>query len=68
MANTAFRKFSEMVLSDTTLQAELAAIEDRDVFLERVVSLGRLHSLEFEITHVTEAMRDARKGWAERWK
>ncbi len=68
MSNNDFQHFRVMVLRDLALQRELAPIEDRREFIERVVELGRVNSFEFEKEDVVRAMRDARNSWVERWK
>ena len=63
-----FQEFKDLVLSETELQDELAAIGDRDEFIDRAVEIGRRHSFRFEREDVAQAMLDARRSWFDRWK
>ena len=61
-----FDQFREVVLGDSSIQADLYAITDSGEFVSRVVELARKYGFEFTAVDVEEEMRRARRKWFER--
>ncbi len=59
--------FSQLVLSDMSLQEKLRDITDREEFVARVAELGAEHGFEFTSEDVVEALRERNRTWLERW-
>jgi hypothetical protein len=62
-----FEKLRHRVLHDPDLQAELQAISENEGFIRRVVEIGREEGIEVDEEAVSEAMREGRSVWIERW-
>jgi hypothetical protein len=60
-------KLREIVLNDADLQAQLQEISERDEFIARVLEIGKNFGLEIESEDISEAMRESRRVWIERW-
>jgi hypothetical protein len=58
--------FREHVLEDRLLQEQLCVIDDHDVFITRVVQLGRERGYQFAARDVGEALRAGRQAWLAR--
>jgi hypothetical protein len=62
-----FEKLRHRVLHDPDLQAELQPISENEGFIRRVVEIGREEGIEVDEEAVSEAMREGRSVWIERW-
>ncbi|HVP29413.1 MAG TPA: aspartyl/asparaginyl beta-hydroxylase domain-containing protein [Myxococcota bacterium] len=60
-------RFRRLVLDDAALEAALRDPRERERFLPRLVRAGRERGHRFGASEVLEALRDARRGWLERW-
>jgi hypothetical protein len=60
-------RFRELVLEDRGLAEELRDIVDRQLFVDRVVQLGRERDCRFAPEDVDEGLRAAGRAWLERW-
>jgi hypothetical protein len=60
-------KLRKIVLGDADLQARLQEISNADEFIGRVLEIGKSFGLEIESEDVSEAMRESRRVWIERW-
>lgn len=67
MTQSAFDAFYQQVLWDPRLQAQLAPILERDVFVAQVVTLGAAHGYTFDAATVVTALQQQRRAWIERW-
>ncbi len=66
MAQDDFERFRDQVLEDLKLQEQLRGLEDRELFLQRVVSAARELGYSFGVEDVTRAMQASRRAWIER--
>lgn len=62
-----FEQFSQLVLSDLSLQEKLREVTDREEFIARVVQAGLERGFEFSGEDVVEAMQARNRAWLERW-
>ena len=60
-------KLREIVWGDADLQARLQEISDREEFIARVLEIGKSCGLKIGSEEVSEAMRESRRLWIERW-
>jgi hypothetical protein len=67
MAANDWQRFYTLVLADRELQDRLRAERDHRRFVDLVVALGAERGCQFTADDVTEALRAARRSWAERW-
>ncbi len=66
MAQGDFERFRERVLQDMRLQEQLWDVEDRNAFVQLLLSLGREHGYSFGAEEVTAALQASRRAWIER--
>jgi Aspartyl/Asparaginyl beta-hydroxylase len=62
-----FERFRDLVLDDQLLTDALWPIDEPDVFVERVVALGRQHGFRFTAEDVQASMRAGGRVGAGRW-
>ena len=62
----AWQRFRTIVEQDEELQKELRDIQDRNLFISRVVQLGESRGCRFTATEVEEAMKVSHREWLER--
>ena len=62
-----FEKLRQIVLQDFSLQKELREIAEREMFISRIVEIGSERGLHFGEKEVSEALRENRRVWIERW-
>lgn len=67
MSSSEFEKLRALVLQNPDLQAELQKINDRDLFVARVVRIGCELGLDLASEDILETMRENRQAWIERW-
>ena len=67
MSSENFEKLRHVVLGDSSLQKELRHIAEREAFICRVVEIGVERGLPFGKEDVSQALRDNRRVWIERW-
>lgn len=60
-------KLREIVLNDADLQAHLQGISQREEFIARVLETAESFGLEIGSEDISEAMRETRRLWIERW-
>ena len=60
------RSFREKVFQDTTLQAKLLGIDDREQFLQAVVAMAAEHGCNFDLEVAESAFNQKRSEWVER--
>jgi hypothetical protein len=66
-SQTRFEQFRALVLGDPSMIEALYPIDQPDVFVTRVVDLGRQHGFRFTAQEVTAAMRVGARIGAGRW-
>ncbi len=66
MAQADFERFRAQVLRDPELQAQLRDLQDRELFIQRVVALGQEHGYSFGAAEVASALQASRRAWIER--
>jgi hypothetical protein len=54
-------RFCSAVLDDATVRADLASIEDQDIFVARVVELGATRGFIFTADDIQDAMQETRR-------
>ncbi len=62
-----FEKLRQIVLQDLSLQKELREITEREMFISRLVEIGAEQNLKFGVEDVSQALRESRRVWIERW-
>lgn len=67
MSQDTFEQFRQLVLQELLLQKELVEIDERDIFIARVVELAAEKKLEVTNADVEEALRASRRAWLEKW-
>jgi len=60
-------RFRLEVLAHLDLQQQLRETDDRQRFVELLVSLGSAHGYRFTAIEVEEALRASWRSWIERW-
>ena len=63
----ALEQFRRTVLRDAALREALGEAADLRSFLSLTVRLGAERGFDFTAGEVEEALREARRAWAERW-
>jgi hypothetical protein len=66
MGQEHWEAFHRRVLHEPELQAQLLGIEDKDLFVERTVELGKKLGYEIEAVDIRTAMTVLAKEWIER--
>ena len=59
--------FTELVLEDPALLAQLRRFTNMDEFLEQTVRLGEANGFRFTVEDVRSALQANRRAWIERW-
>lgn len=62
-----FAHFYSIVLSDLSLQAQLRELDNKSVFMEKVIELGAENGFVFTGEDVQEAINESYRVWIERW-
>ena len=63
----ALQRFCNAVLEDVTLQERLRQAIDKQLFIDLVVRAGEEHGFRFNAQDVSDALREKRRLWIERW-
>ncbi len=67
MSQAGLERLRELVLDDSSLQAELEVVLEQAPFVQAVMRLAVELELEIEADEVYAAMRAGRRSWLERW-
>lgn len=67
MCRENFEKLRQIVLENASLQSELQKVSEINEFIPRVIEIGERYDLHFGEKEITEAMRENRRAWIERW-
>jgi len=67
MSQAEFARFRHVVLADGFLQERLRSVTDHDTFSALVVELAAERGFALTTDDLTQAMRDGRRAWLERW-
>jgi hypothetical protein len=62
-----FERFAALVLGDLALQEKVRDIDNKKVFVARMVELGGDEGFEFTAEHVVEALDEKKRAWIQRW-
>ncbi len=62
-----FEKLRQIVFQDLSLHRELREITEREMFISRFCEIGAKRGLRFGGEDVSEALRESRRVWSERW-
>lgn len=67
MRTKGLNEFIESVLCDREMQLRLAAIKDRNDFVNSVVAAGAENGYNLEPNEIKHVMQENRRLWLERW-
>ena len=67
MSEDKLSEFRGIIFSDVVLQDKLREIDDRQVFISRLIELGQTHDCEFTADEVENVLREGQRVWIERW-
>ena len=67
MSSENFENLRQIVLGDASIQKELQKLTEREAFVCRLIEIGVRHGLPFSKEDVSQALRDNRRVWIERW-